>query len=82
MRPTTIEQFIRMYRPHAAREDTDLFPNLRSLFSEHEYDAIAELFENKEHELFGDDGFEKMVDRVARLEQQIGIHDLGQFTPG
>ncbi len=78
---TAIEQFIRMYRPHAAREDTDLFPNLRSLVSEHEYDAIAELFENKEHELFGDDGFEKMVDRVARLEQQIGIHDLGQFTP-
>ena len=23
----------------------------------------------------------KMVDRVARLEQSIGIHDLNQFTP-
>ena len=26
-------------------------------------------------------GFEKMVDRVARLEQAFGIHDLAQFTP-
>jgi hypothetical protein len=42
---------------------------------------MAEEFEKKEHELFGEDGFEKMVDRVARIEQQIGIRDLNQFTP-
>ena len=78
---TGIRQFIAMYRPHAAREDTDLFPKLRDLVSSHEYDAIAELFEDKEHEMFGDDGFEKMVERVAGLERQIGIHDLNQFTP-
>ncbi len=76
-----IEQFIRMYRPHAAREDTELFPKLRGLVSEHEYGAMAELFENKEHQLFGDDGFEKMVDRVAGLERRVAINDLGQFTP-
>ena len=35
----------------------------------------------KEHELFGADGFEKMTDRVAQLEQQMGIQDLNQFTP-
>ena len=76
-----IEQFIRMYRPHAAREDTELFPKLRGLMSEHEYDAMAELFEDKEHQLLGDDGFEMMVDRVAGLERRIGINDLSQFTP-
>jgi hemerythrin-like domain-containing protein len=70
-----------MYRPHAAREDTDLFPKLRGLVSANEYDAMGEDFEKKEHELFGEDGFEKMVDRVAQLEQAIGIHDLKQFTP-
>ena len=43
--------------------------------------AMAEDFAKKEHELFGEDGFEKMVARVARLEQQLGIHDLTQFTP-
>src|SRR3954453_19104624 len=76
-----IESFIAMYRPHAAREDTDLFPLLKGLVSAHEYDAMAEDFEKKEHRLFGDDGFEMMAKRVASLEQQIGIHDLAQFTP-
>jgi hemerythrin-like domain-containing protein len=77
----SIQSFIAMYRPHAAREDTDLFPVLRSLVSAHEYDAMAEDFEKKEHQLFGSDGFEMMVKRVAGLEQQIGISDLTQFTP-
>jgi hemerythrin-like domain-containing protein len=74
--------FIAMYRPHAAREYTDLFPKLRHLASSNEYDAMAEEFEKEEHRRFGDDGFEKMVERVARLERAIGIHDLNQFTPG
>jgi hemerythrin-like domain-containing protein len=76
-----MQSFIAMYRPHAAREDTDLFPKLHELVSEHEYDAMAEDFEKKERQLFGEDGFEKMVDRVAKLEEAIGIHDLNQFTP-
>jgi hypothetical protein len=46
-----------------------------------EYDAMAEDFEKKEHQLFGEDGFEKMAHRVASLEQAIGINDLAQFTP-
>lgn len=78
---SSIQSFITMYRPHAAREDTDLFPLLRSLVSAHEYDAMAEDFEKKEHQLFGEDGFEMMTKRVAGLEQQIGINDLAQFTP-
>jgi hemerythrin-like domain-containing protein len=76
-----IRSFIAMYRPHAAREDTDLFPLLREIVSPHEYDAMAEDFERKEHKLFGGDGFEMMVHRVAGLEQSIGIGDLAQFTP-
>ena len=76
-----IQSFIAMYRPHAAREDTELFPLLRGIVSPHEYDAMAEDFERKEHQLFGADGFEMMVQRVAGLEQSIGINDLAQFTP-
>jgi hemerythrin-like domain-containing protein len=78
---TSIQSFITMYRPHAAREDTDLFPKLKDVVSSNEYDSMGEDFEKKEHELFGEDGFEKMAARVARLEQQMGIHDLDQFTP-
>jgi hemerythrin-like domain-containing protein len=73
--------FIRMYRPHAAREDTDLFPKLRKLVSANEYDSIAEQFERDERALFGEDGFEKMVGHVAQLERMIGVDDLAKFTP-
>jgi hemerythrin-like domain-containing protein len=76
-----MRSFIGMYRPHAAREDTDLFPKLRSLVSQNEYDAMAEQFERDEKQNFGEDGFEKMVDRVARIERTIGINDLARFTP-
>ena len=78
---TTIHKFIRMYRPHKAREDTVLFPALRSIVSAHEFGALGEEFEDKEHELFGAGGFEKMVDRVAGLEKKLGIRNLAQFTP-
>ena len=78
---TAMRAFIAMYRPHAAREDTDLFPKLRKLVSQNEYDAMAEQFERDEQRKFGEDGFEKMVDRVAQIERMIGIDDLKRFTP-
>ncbi|HEY7089747.1 MAG TPA: hemerythrin domain-containing protein [Tepidisphaeraceae bacterium] len=77
----SMRQFIRMYNPHEAREDTVLFPALRKIISAHEYGALGEDFEKKEHELFGEEGFEKMVDRVAGIEKSLGIYDLSQFTP-
>ncbi|MNS24115.1 hypothetical protein D3C72_559490 [compost metagenome] len=77
-----MEAFIRMYRPHEAREDTVLFPALRAIVSPHEFDALGETFENREHALFGREGFEGVVAQVAELEKRLGIHDLAQFTPG
>jgi hemerythrin-like domain-containing protein len=72
--------FAHMYRPHAAREDTVLFPSLRSIVSGHEFDALGEEFEEREHQLFGPDGFEAVVGRVAALEDRLGISDLASFT--
>ena len=76
-----LRSFLRMYRPHEAREDTVLFPAFRSVVSPHEYDALGDDFEKKEDELFGDEGFFKVVDQVAELEKKLGIYDLSQFTP-
>jgi hemerythrin-like domain-containing protein len=76
-----IRRFIRMYNPHEAREDTVLFPAFRKIVSSNEYDALGEEFEKKEHELFGEDGFERYVNKVAELEKSLGIYDLSQFTP-
>jgi hemerythrin-like domain-containing protein len=77
----SMQQFIRMYNPHEAREDTVLFPAFRKIVSPHEFDSLGEDFEKKEDELFGGDGFEKMVDKVASIEKRFGIYDLAQFTP-
>jgi hemerythrin-like domain-containing protein len=74
--------FVRMYRPHAAREDTVLFPALHAALSEDAYADMGERFEDKEHELFGASGFEGVVKDVAALEQALGIYALDQFTPG
>ena len=76
-----LNDFNTMYRPHEAREDTILFPALRKIISKNEYFALGEDFEDKEHELFGEDGFETMVDKVANIEKQLGIYDLSGFTP-
>ena len=78
---TLMQAFNRMYRPHEAREDTVLFPAFKSVVSKHEYDALGEEFETIEHQKFGGDGFDMMVDRVEEIERTIGIYDLNQFTP-
>lgn len=76
-----LTSFNTMYRPHEAREDTVLFPAFRKIVSKHEYDSLGEEFEDNEHKLFGEDGFETMVNKVAGIEKSLGIYDLAQFTP-
>jgi hemerythrin-like domain-containing protein len=73
--------FIRMYRPHAAREDTVLFPALHRLLSAEQLDELGEQFEGQEDRLFGEGGFDRTVERVAAIEKQLGIYDLSRFTP-
>lgn len=76
-----LSAFNDMYRPHEAREDTVLFPAFRKIVSKNEYDSLGEEFEKNEHKLFGNDGFETMVDKVATIEKQLDIYELSQFTP-
>lgn len=76
-----IDAFIRMYRPHAAREDTVLFPALREVVSASELTDLGERFEEIEHQHFGEGGFDDIVSEVAELERALGIHELDQFTP-
>lgn len=76
-----LQAFIHMYRPHAAREDTVLFPQLHELLSEKALDELGEKFEAIEHERFGEKGFEGIVQTVAAIEQELGIYELAQFTP-
>lgn len=73
--------FARMYRPHAAREDTVLFPAFRDVIGRSGYRELGERLEDDEHERFGPHGFEKVVAEVAEIEQALGIGDLARMTP-
>lgn len=50
-------------------------------FIEDYHEKLGEDFEKKEHELFGIEGFESIVEKVADIEKQLGIYDLSEFTP-
>jgi len=77
----SLRSFVTMYRPHMAREDTVLFPAFRDVVGRAGYGELGEQFEDREHELFGEKGFENTVIEVARLETALGIADLARFTP-
>jgi len=72
---------ITLYRPHAAREDTNVFPTVRSLMTPNEFEELGETLEKAEVAKFGSDGFEKMAKRVEQIEKRIGTDDLAQVTP-
>ncbi|HEX5746851.1 MAG TPA: hemerythrin domain-containing protein [Archangium sp.] len=77
---SSLQAFVRMYQPHAAREDTELFPAFHALFAEAEFHELGERFEEQEHQILGAGGFESAVAEVAQLETAVGIHDLAAFT--
>jgi hemerythrin-like domain-containing protein len=76
-----IDAFIRMYRPHAAREDTVLFVDLPRVASGAEIAELGERFEREERQRFGERGFVGIVAQVAGIERSLGIDDLARFTP-
>lgn len=76
-----LRSFVRMYRPHASREETVLFPAFRKTMDDDGYHELGERFEEREHKMFGKDGFDDAVARIAEIEVALGIHDLARFTP-
>jgi hemerythrin-like domain-containing protein len=70
-----------LYRPHVARELTDVLPTLRALVTPNEFDELSAALEKDETEKLGKDGFDKMAKKVEALEKRIGINDLSVFTP-
>jgi Hemerythrin HHE cation binding domain len=76
-----IQALIAMYRPHMAREATDLFPGLRALVTGDEYQEIAAELADRERRAFDADGFENVAKKVAEVEAVIGLKDISVFTP-
>jgi hemerythrin-like domain-containing protein len=78
---TWLEQFVRMYEPHEAWEDTVIYPALRASAAQRELDLLAERFAELEHKEYGEAALRQVLDRVTAIEQQLAIGDLAAFTP-
>ena len=78
----SMREFMRMCRPHAAREETVIFPALQHLLSAQEYEALGAAAGQRTRQLFGAQGFAETVDKIAEVERNLGLLDLATFTPG
>lgn len=76
----TMETLVLMYRNHAAREDTIVFPAWKQTLSAKQLDEICDKFEEIERQQFGKDGFEDAVRQIGEIETALGLADLAQFT--
>jgi hemerythrin-like domain-containing protein len=75
-----LDAFVLMYRNHAAREDTIVFPAWKQTMTGKQLDEMSERFEDIEHEQFGEDGFEDAVKQISGIEGSLGLADIAQFT--
>ncbi|MEA1672171.1 hemerythrin domain-containing protein [Nitrospirillum sp. BR 11163] len=75
-----METLVRMYRAHAAHEDTVVFTAWKQALSGHELDEMGDKFEEIEHQQFGKDGFDDAVHQIADIEQALGLADIARFT--
>ena len=75
-----MDSLVRMYRAHAAREDTIIFPAWKQTLTAKQLDELNDKFEEIEHQQFGGDGFEDAVRQIGDIEGNLGLADLAQFT--
>jgi len=78
---SAIHQFSRMYRAHADREDTLLFPVLRQVVSPAVYEEMSGAIRKDEALFLGSNGFDEAIQKLASYEEILGIGDLAAFTP-
>jgi hemerythrin-like domain-containing protein len=76
----SLEAFVLMYRNHAAREDTIIFPAWKQTMTGKQLDEMNDNLEDIEHEQFGEDGFEDAVKQISAIEDSLGLSDIAQFT--
>ena len=75
-----LDAFVVMYQHHTAIEDTIVFPAWKDALSDKQYKELSDQFEELEQKMFGHDGFEDAVKRVAGIEKELGLSDLASFT--
>src|SRR5262245_46094481 len=71
--------FVRMYRPHAAQENTVVFPEFRHVVTVDEYATFRANLEKEEHAMYGGDPFPMFLEKVAAIERQMGLEWTALF---
>lgn len=72
--------FSRMFRPHEAKESSELFPLLQSLMSPEEYIKLGEQFEKIGEDMFGKNGYEILLTKLTSIEKKLNLNTLELFT--
>jgi hemerythrin-like domain-containing protein len=76
---SAMQNFINMYGPHGAYEDTVIYPAFRTALSAAEYEKISDRFAANERQINGDDGFARITRQLATIESALGI-ELARYT--
>ncbi len=75
-----LDSFVLMYRHHAAREDTVVFPAWKQTLTAQQLDEMGDKFEEIERREFGSDGFEDAVKQIGDIESSLTLSDISEFT--
>lgn len=78
--PPALRGYTRMFRAHAAWEESVVYPAFRGIVTGKEYRDMGELFEKREQQLFGANGFAGVVNEVSSLEKALDIGELSRYT--
>lgn len=73
--------FIALYAPHEAREDSVVFPAFERHVSAKAMAAMREELVERERQALGADWFPEAVQQIATVEKALGIHQLKVKEP-
>ena len=71
--------YARMYRAHAAWEDTVAFAGLRDVMEKEKFREVSRSIESIRAEKLGDETLDSTLERLRRVEQALGIADLSTY---
>jgi hemerythrin-like domain-containing protein len=72
--------FGRMYKYHAAWEDTVIFPAFDAMENKTELSELAATFVIEEQKILGSTGFDSLQNDIAHVEKQLRIYDPSNWT--
>jgi hemerythrin-like domain-containing protein len=71
----------RMMSRHMAWEESELFPAFFAMVSTKDYRDLSEIFARRQEQIFGCEGINAVISDIADMENTLGIHNVGGFTP-